>query len=163
MSKKNLFELQSEVYSRLTNGETSSDLWSDCKERRQDLKHLVGGGNCNLNEYRKEIEGLCKSLAENIKESKLVGPLAERELNLSMQALTLAGSVMRALVSVEPKTIPETEALYKDYRLLAKGVTQKSLTGAIGHLPTNDQDAYLLDVVRLYGEPEVVKPAESQP
>lgn len=154
MSKINTYELQSQVYAKLKQGATAAELWDKeyrTEKLRQELRHLIGDGNPSTKDYNAQVRGMLDSTENNIKQGEDIGVLAAAEYTLTMLSVALAGSVLRSLVSVEPKTIPEAQALLKDYQALSQGITEATLSAAIGHLPESSQEVYQVDVVRLYG------------
>ena len=154
MSKINIYELQSQAHAKLVQGTTAAELWDKeyrTEETRQALRHLVGDGNPTSKEYNEQVKGMLDNAANNIKQGKDIGPLAVAEHRMTMLSVALAGSVLRSLVSVEPKTIPESQALLKDYQGLSQSITRETLTSACEHLEDAEQSVYALDIIRLYG------------
>lgn len=143
----NAYQLQHEVFTKIADGQTKSEIWQDLKGRQQELRHLCEGGNPSTVQYREELTQMASTIREQFEGAET--PLSKRAVKLNFQSIELAGRVLAEVMQLEPENITDLLDVQDSAQRLGAKVDQDSLRDC--NLLLGDK--FTAEIDAIYGTP----------
>ena len=152
MSKTNSYEFQSEVFTKIADGVSNSDIMKDLTSRRDALQHLFADkhGKCSHDQFKTQAGQLVGNIRTRFEEAPGEGAFSVAGLKLQHRSQILAGRILRALSDLTPANLTEVDDIAESYKRLSQGINLASLKDAAGTPQLNGQ--FNAEVSALYGE-----------